>query len=243
MMFLTAAFLFTFPLLLQLTFEYSAIETGLSLMPLSIATLITAVLGARLSSRYRAKRIIQVGFLMATIGLVSVEASVHPGLSPSDLVYGTILGAGLGLVASQILNLIFSSVGAEDTPETTGLNGTFEQLGNAMGVALVGVIMLASLTPMLQQGFEESSVIPPDQQDSLVQSVESGVELVSDSQLQQGLEEAGVDETVQTEVREIYGVARTDSFKAGIAFLIFVSIAGLIITTGLSDRKLVEDGQ
>ena len=41
-------------------------------------------------------------------------------------------------IASQILNLILSSVKPEDTAETAGLSSTFEQLGNAIGVALVG---------------------------------------------------------------------------------------------------------
>lgn len=242
-LFVTAAFMFTFPLLLQLTFEYSAIETGLTLMPFSIALLITAIVGARLSSRFKAKRIIQVGFLAVIAGLVLMESTINPGLQPSDLASGAVFGAGLGLIASQILNLIFSSVDAEDTPETTGLNGTFEQLGNAMGVALVGVIMLASLTTGIQKGVEESTFIPENQQDAVVQPVESGIELVSDSQLNSGLEASGVDEATRTEILGIYSISRTDAFKGGIAFLLFVSVAGLIITTGLSNRKLVEDAQ
>ena len=240
-LFVTAAFMFTFPLLLQLTFEYSAIETGLTLMPFSIALLITAIVGARLSSRFKAKRIIQVGFLTVIAGLVFMEATIQPGLQPSDLASGSLFGAGLGLIVSQILNLIFSSVDAKDTPETTGLNGTFEQLGNAMGVALVGVIMLASLTSGIQKGVEESVPIPEDQRDAVIQSVESGIELVSDSQLYSELEASGASEATRTEVLEIYSVSRTDAFKASIAFLLVVSVAGLILTTGLSDRKLVGD--
>ncbi len=238
-LFVTADFMFTFPLLLQLTFEYSAIETGLTLMPFSIALLITAIVGARLSSRFKAKRIIQVGFLAVIAGLLFMESTIEPGLQPSDLASGSMFGAGLGLIVSQILNLIFSSVDAEDTPETTGLNGTFEQLGNAMGVALVGVIMLVTLTSGVQQGISVSAAIPGGQQDAAIRSVESGIELVSDSQLNGELEASGVDEATQAEVLEIYNVSRTDSFKTGIAFLLYISIAGLILTTGLSDRKLV----
>ena len=48
---ITAAFLFIFPLLLQLSFEFTAMETGLALVPFSIALLITAIVGARLSAR------------------------------------------------------------------------------------------------------------------------------------------------------------------------------------------------
>ena len=71
-----AAFLFTYPLLLQLSFDYTAIETGLALMPFSIAVLIASMLGARLAAKYTAKRLIQAepdvytGRGLATAGLV-----------------------------------------------------------------------------------------------------------------------------------------------------------------------------
>jgi MFS family permease len=238
MMFLTAAFLFTYPLLLQLTFEYSAIETGMALMPYSIATLITAILGARLSARFRAKRIIQVGFLLAIGGLIAIESTIKPGITPSDLASGAIYGAGMGLIASQILNLIFSSVKAGDTPETTGLNGTFEQLGNALGVALVGVIMLVSLSSGLTEGIDSSTAIPDQYKDAFIQSVDTGIELMSDAQLSGELQAAGADEGLQADVRDIYAANRTNAFKIGVAFLLLSSVAGMVITTGLSNRKL-----
>lgn len=241
MLFLTAAFLFTYPLLLQLTFEYSAIQTGLALMPYSIATLITAILGARLSARFRAKRIIQVGFLLAVGGLIAIESTIKPGITPADLASGAVYGAGGGLIASQILNLIFSSVKPEDTPEATGLNGTFEQLGNAMGVALVGVIMLASLTSGLKAEIDSSTAIPEDKKAAINQAVDQGIELMSDTQINSELDAAGADEGLKAQVREIYALNRTQAFKTGIAFLLLCSAAGLLVTTGLSNRKLVAD--
>ena len=47
-------------------------------------------------------------------------------------------------------------------------------------------------------------------------------------------------EAVTEDVIDIYSVSRTRAFQAGMAFLIFVALVGLIMTTGLSDRKLVE---
>jgi hypothetical protein len=238
-----AAFLFTYPLLLQLSFEYTAMETGLALLPFSIAVLIAALIGARLSARFSAKRLIQVGFLISIAGLLALEFTIQPNISAADLAGGAVFGAGVGLIASQILNLILSSVSAKDTPETTGLNGTFEQLGNAIGVALVGTIMLVSLSAGLEQGINASSTIPAEDKAALTQSVEEGVELVSNTQLDAGLQAAGADETVKTEVLAIYANSRIDAFKSGIAFLIFVAVAGLILTAGLPDRKLVEEEQ
>ena len=72
-----AAFLFTFPLLLQLSFESTAIESGLALLPFSITTLVAAVLGSRLSARYTAKRLIQIGYVIAVPGLGTLAAPIR----------------------------------------------------------------------------------------------------------------------------------------------------------------------
>jgi hypothetical protein len=234
-----AGFLFTYPLLLQLSFEYSAIDTGLALMPFSLSLLIAAMVAARLTARFTAKRLIQVGFLITIVGLLVLALSVQPNFSASDLAHAVLLGVGMGMILPVTLNLVLSLVSAKDTPETAGLNATFEQLGNAVGVALVGTIMLVSLSATLEQDINASTVIPDDEKAVLIEAVDDGVELVSDSQLDEGLEAAGAGETTETEVLNIYSDARTEAFQAGVAFLFFVAIVGLILTAGLPNKMLV----
>jgi MFS family permease len=236
----SAGFLFTFPLLLQLSFGATAIETGLALMPFSLAMLVTAIAGSRLSARYSAKRLIQAGFLLMIAGLVALLWTIQPDITPADLAGTALFGVGLGLVASQILNLILSSVGPGEVAEAAGLNGTGEQLGNALGVALVGTIMLLALSTNLADGLASSTAIPPEFQTPLAEAVESGVELMSNEQLTAGLETAGVDEATEAEVLSIYDAARVEAFQAGTAFLVFLALVGMLLTPMLSDRKLVE---
>lgn len=64
-----------------------------------------------------------------------------------------------------------SLVTAKDTPGTAGLNATYEQLGNTVGVALVGTIMLVSLSAGLEQGINASDTILPDDKAALTQTV------------------------------------------------------------------------
>ena len=236
---ITAAFLFIYPLLLQLSFDYTAMQTGIALIPFSIALLITAIVGARLSARFRAKRIIQVGFVTSIAGLLVMQMTVQPESSATDLASGALFGAGLGLIASQILNLILSSVTPEDTAETAGLNGTFEQLGNSIGVALIGTIMLVALSTNLQTSIDASTLIPEEDTAAANAAIEESIELVSDAQMQQSLADADADPAVEEEVLDLYGDARTEAFKAGIAFLLFLALVGLVLTGGLSNHKLV----
>ena len=236
----TAGFLYVFPLLLQLTFEYNAMETGVALMPFSIGLLIMAVVGARLSARFNANHLIIVGLIVAIAGLISLDLSIQPGIRPQDLAFGGLFGLGIGLIASQLLNLILSLVSSEQTAEAAGLNSTFEQLGNAIGVALIGTLMLGALTFGMQQGISASPVIPVEAKAPLSEGVEQSVQLISDTQLDEALTAANAPEAISIELLDIYGLARTGAFKAAVGMLTFFALMALILSMWLPKRKLVE---
>jgi hypothetical protein len=238
-----AAFLFLVPLLFQLTFAFTAIQTGLALMPYSLGVLIFAVVGARLSKRYAAKSIIQVGFVIGIIGLIMIAVTVQPGAAPADLALGGVFGIGMGLVASQILNLILSSGSDSDSAEIAGLNGTFEQLGNSLGVALLGAIMLVTLTVGMTEALLANPAIPVEYHDEVTTALETNLALVSDAALDDALAAAGLDQAAQDQIGDIYAEERIFAFRSGIIFLIFVAVGGLISTTGLVRRKLVADSE
>ena len=56
-----------------------------------------------------------------------------------------LLGVGMGLIASQLGNVVQSSVDASGRSEAGGLQYTSQQLGSALGVALIGAIVLTGL--------------------------------------------------------------------------------------------------
>jgi hypothetical protein len=70
--------------------------------------------------------------------------------------------------------------------------------------------------------------------------VEESVQLVSTTQLEEGLAAAGADEAISDELLDIYSLARTAAFKAAIGLLAFFGLVALILATSLPKRKLVE---
>jgi len=234
-----SGFLYIFPLMLQLSFSYTAMQTGMALMPFSLSLLAMAILGSKLSSKFFANRIIITGFVLATAGLGVLGASIKPDVSPSDLALGALFGLGLGLINSQILNLILSSVKPDLTAETSGVNSTFEQLGNAIGVALIGTILMGALTAGVEGGIHASTIIPLEAKTQLTAAVKSGIQLASDDDIQAGLEQAGADAAVSEEVLSIYDLARTQAFKAGVSLLAFFALIAVVLSLRLPKRKLV----
>ena len=234
-----AAYLYIFPLMLQLTFSYTAMQTGLMLMPFSLSLLVMALLGSKLSSKFFANRIIVVGYILATAGLGVLAASIKPDVTPSDLALGALFGLGLGLINSQILNLIFSSVKPELIAEISGIDITFEQLGNAIGVALIGTILMGTLVVKVEDGVMASTVIPQDTKATINDAIQSGIQLVSNQDLQTNLEKSQADAATQQEILTIYNTARTDAFKAAAGLLTFFAMIGLLLSFRLPKRKLV----
>lgn len=238
---MTAGFLYILPLLLQLSFDFTAMQTGVALMPFSLGLLVFAILGSRLSARFTAKRIIQVGFVLVLGGLIAVGGSIQPNITAAELVLGALFGLGVGLIASQILNLILSSVAPQDTAETAGLSSTFEQLGNAIGVALIGTIMLMTLNFGLAQQINASATLPAEMKTPLIANVEEGVQLMSDMQLEAAVRDANLDGAQEAELFQMYDLARTQAFRAGVGVLVFMGLLGAVSTLGLSNRKLIDE--
>ena len=60
------------PLFLQMTLEYNAMQTGLSLAPLSLSMFGVAMLAGRKAGKRRPANIVLVGFALATVGIAAI---------------------------------------------------------------------------------------------------------------------------------------------------------------------------
>jgi predicted MFS family arabinose efflux permease len=68
--------------------------------------------------------------------LLFLIAAIEPTLERSSFALAmTMLGIGMGLVASQLGNVVQSAVGPSQRSEAGGLQWTAQQLGSSLGVA------------------------------------------------------------------------------------------------------------
>ena len=138
---------FVVPLYLQLVLGLDALETGLKMLPVSITMFITSAMGARLSLRYSVRTIIRAGLITAAIAILILMAAIEPELESLAFTASmAVLGVGMGLLASQLGNVVQSSVDASGRSEAGGLQYTAQQLGSSLGVAFIGAIVIAGLT-------------------------------------------------------------------------------------------------
>ena len=138
---------FVVPLYLQLVLGLSALETGIKMLPISVTMFVTAALGARLSSRFSVRAIVRTGLVVTVAGVLVLLSTIKPTLANAGFALGmAVLGIGMGLMISQLGNVIQSSVEESGRSEAGGLQFTGQQLGSALGVAFIGAIVLTGLT-------------------------------------------------------------------------------------------------
>jgi MFS family permease len=212
------------PIFLQIKLEYNAMETGLSLAPLSLTMFAVAILAGRKAGRRRPATIIRAGFLLTTIGLAVIIPIVPRAHSGWYLVIPLVIaGAGLGLLVSQLNNYTLAPIDEEHISEAAGVNSAAGSFGLSFGLAVAGGVLLATLSLAFTNKTNASPVIPSTQQHQIAQTLEHDAQVVSNTQLDKLL--ADEPTAVRQEILDI----NTDSTNLALQVALLIPIlAGLL---------------
>ena len=225
---------FTIPLYLQLVIGLDALETGIQMLPVSITMFIASAAGSRLSGRYSVRTIVRVGLATAAVAAGLLMATIEPELdNPSFLASMAVLGVGMGLIASQLGNVVQSSVDASGRGEAGGLQFTGQQLGSSLGVALLGAIVLSGLTTTFLTNISEDERISSAVAEQVGVAAGSGVDFVSADQIGAAALEAGLDEPTAEALVDDYESAQLQALKTGLLVAAFLALLSLAFTKDL----------
>mgnify|MGYP000406837300 CR=1 FL=1 len=238
-----AGVFFVLPIYLQYVLLQSAFETGVKIMPMSIAMLIGAGMGPRLAVTKSPKWIVSIGLYLVAAGAAVLMASISPELNSPVFAGGLALfGAGAGLIASQLGNVIMSSVSDSERGEAGGLQGTSQNLGSSLGVALIGAILLSSLGSGLNTRVAEDPAISVETKQLVSQGTEGGVDIYTRAQVEEIADAAPVSDADAEKVVDYYVEAQLDSLKIALLFAGFLALLGLAATRNLPTVPGVELG-
>ncbi|HET8639500.1 MAG TPA: MFS transporter, partial [Solirubrobacterales bacterium] len=113
---------FTVPLFLQIVLGLDALETGVRMLPASAGLFISALAGSALAKRFSARTLVRAGLLILLVAVLLLLDTIEPQLdNASFLTAMGVLGTGMGLIVSQLGNVVQSSVGERDRSEAGGL--------------------------------------------------------------------------------------------------------------------------
>lgn len=237
---LTAGLFFVLPVFLQMVLGLDAIQTGVKIFPLSVTLVVFSLLGARLVSRFSPKRIIVWGKWLIVLGMLSLLFAINPQLNNPVFIMGMLLvGAGVGLMASQIGNVIMSSVDETKSSEAGGLSGTFQNLGASLGTALIGSVLIGSLTTsFVTNATGPTSTLPKNVQTYITENSTKGVAVVTNQEVYNFAIQSGLSQSTAQEVSNYYLEAQTKSLKVSMLALLFLAFLGLLFSRKLPDEVI-----
>ncbi len=133
--------LFVLTQYLQFSLGFTPLQTGVRVLPAAAAVAAFAPLSALAVRAAGARLTITAGLALIAAGLWQVSsataATTYLGVLPGMI----LLGVGAGLAIPSATNSVMGSVPGGDTGVAAATNGSFMQLGGALGVAVIGSLL------------------------------------------------------------------------------------------------------
>ncbi|WP_205649009.1 MFS transporter [Alcaligenes aquatilis] len=144
----SSSFFLCFALLVQIGFGLDPFVAGSIFAPASVGFVLASLAAPRLVARWGTHAIIagalvyavSIGALIAQVGMAGAQ------LVPAQLIPVLIVvGIGQGLIMTPLLNLVLGFVEEPQAGMASGVVSTVQQVGAALGVAVVGILFSAAL--------------------------------------------------------------------------------------------------
>jgi len=150
-------FLFLNTLYLQDVRHYSPLTSGLYLLPMALVLAVCATLSGRIVAN-RGTRIPMVlsGIFIIAAGLLMTRLTATTAPAYLFLAY-VIFGAGAGFVNAAITNSAVSGMPREQAGVAAGCASASRQIGQSLGVAVVGSVLNGNLKGGMSAGFVDAS--------------------------------------------------------------------------------------
>jgi EmrB/QacA subfamily drug resistance transporter len=134
---------------MQTNLGYSAIKSGMALLPMVLLTAVTTIIGnVALTPQYGPKPMITVGLLLNAGGMAWLtRIGVDSGYASTLLGPILVVGVGMGLIYGAALRTGTSGVAPRDAGIASGSVNTGQQLGGAIGTALLNTIAASATAP------------------------------------------------------------------------------------------------
>lgn len=231
---ISAGFFFIFPVYLQAVLGYTAFETGVALLPYSIASVLFAAFTTGWRNYVSPKTLIQVGIVCMGVGLVVLYEQTGPGQTISRMALPVaVVGTGVGLILAQISNMTMSAVPTADSAEASGVLNVSSSIGYAMGTAVVGSYFLGHFYGSVVDGVlrAEHVTVSTAQRNELVIALEDTVETATEATRQQFLNE--LTPTQRQLLEGIFEAAMFDAQQAALLLLVVLVLLLLVASTFL----------
>ncbi len=151
--------LFTLPLLLQGALGYTALGTGWLILFLALGTFLSSGLTPQLTGRYGGRAVVRIGLGTEAVAVAGLALSLSADVAgPTVAAWLFGYGVGVGMATAQLTSVILHDVPVTESGQASGAQSTFRQLGSALGVAVLGTLLVTTLASTTRRGLEEAGL-------------------------------------------------------------------------------------
>jgi MFS family permease len=229
---------FAIPLYLQVSQGLDALESGIRLLPVSILMLVFSLSGPLLLRFLSPRQIVRIGLVILFGAGIYLVATIQPELDDANFAASmALLGVGMGLLASQLGNVVQSSVGEADRSQVGGLQYTAQNLGSALGTALVGAILLNTMTASFESNIVSDERISSEIQGAVGVELQAGVPFVSTEAVEAALANTDIPANEQVAVVENYEDSQMEGLKVAVFGISGLALVALLGTRHIPSRR------
>jgi EmrB/QacA subfamily drug resistance transporter len=138
--------LFTLPLLLQGALGYTALGTGTVILVLALGTFLISGALPQITPRIGQRAVVRVGLLLEALAVGGLALTVSRTLSGVVVAaWLFVYGMGVGMATAQLTSVILAEIPVRESGQASGLQSSVRQLGSALGVAVLGGLLIGTL--------------------------------------------------------------------------------------------------
>jgi EmrB/QacA subfamily drug resistance transporter len=132
---------FFISLYMQQVLGFSPLETGVAYLPLAGGIIVSAGLAAQLVTRFGVKPVLVAGLVLTAIGLYWFSLISPNGTYVGDILFPSLISAfGLGFAFVPMTVAAVAGVEPHEAGLASGLINTSQQIGGALGLAILAAI-------------------------------------------------------------------------------------------------------
>src|SRR3954467_13927176 len=160
---------FFISLYMQQVLGFSPLETGVAYLPLAGGIIVSAGLAAQLVTRFGVKPVLVAGLILTAIGLVWFSQISVGGSYVSDVLFPSLISAfGLGFAFVPMTVAAVAGVEPHEAGLASGLINTSQQVGGALGLAILAAVADSKRDSLLETGSALSSAMTEGFQTALM---------------------------------------------------------------------------
>jgi EmrB/QacA subfamily drug resistance transporter len=138
---------------------FTPVEAGLAFLPLTAGIILFSGLAQPLIARVDVRWVAMIGMATAAVGLVLLSMAPVDGSYAADVLPGLlVMSAGLGFTFVPLTLIATTNVRDEDAGLASGLFNSSQQIGGALGLAILSTVAASTTTDALPAGRTPSSL-------------------------------------------------------------------------------------